>query len=120
MVEGRNGAIVWQVSTGTQVQLSSGADSNAQTFFADSLIWDYDSRQLSGTLTFEQYGTAIYSLDTGELHGWPAMCCAIESVQVAIDENRVTHVIAHIFAFVELVQIASVKMKQATAAIIPC
>lgn len=31
------------------------------------MIWDYDTRQLSGTLTFEQYGTAIYDLDTGEL-----------------------------------------------------
>jgi hypothetical protein len=67
LVEGRNGALVWRVSTNTRVQLSSGADGNAHTFFPDSLVWDYEAHQLSGTLVFERFGTAIYSLDTGEL-----------------------------------------------------
>ena len=67
LVESRNGAFVWSLATRQAVILSSSADGNARTFRPDTVQWDTTNRTISGLLTFEPLGTAIYHLDTGEL-----------------------------------------------------
>jgi WD40 repeat protein len=68
LVETRNGALVWNIVSGSRVQLTSEADGAAHSFRPGSVQWDLGSGQLHAVLAITPFGASVtYNLQTGEL-----------------------------------------------------
>jgi|GEM_PF-6237951 len=66
LVETRFGAYLWKLD-GTQVWLTSEADYNARSFYKGTMRWDYANNQVSGSLSIDPKGIAVYDMSTGAL-----------------------------------------------------